>query len=88
LDLHNVTVKLNDRTLRMRASFPPGKPAPFLNSELIEALRQVGGVEDARQNLHFRTVFIVFTPKTAIQKKGMFNSLSAVFARFGYKLES
>jgi len=48
LDLHNVTVKLKDRTLRMRASFPPGKPTPFLNSELIEALRQVEGVEDAR----------------------------------------
>ena len=85
---HNITVKLRDRTLRMNASYGPGKPAPFLNSELIDALKKVGGVEDARQNLHFQTVHIVFMPKTSIQKKGMFNSLSAVFARFGYKLEN
>lgn len=85
---HNVTVKLKDRTLRMNASYPPWMPAPFLNSELIEALKKVGGVEDARQNLHFQTVFIVFTPKTSIQKKGMFNSFSGVFARFGYKLQN
>jgi len=88
LNRPNVTVKLKDRTLRFSASYGPGKLPPFHNTDLIEAVKRVPGVEDAKSNLHFQTLFITFVPRSALQKKGMFNSFSAVFARFGYKLEN